>query len=217
LIAAAALHAQTVATVNGKPVTRAELDAFKSTLPPQMASLTGENFLRYYGFVLRMAELAEKSGLADKSPYKEQLALQRVLLLSQAMGAEYGRDVPITPEDERKYYDQHKDRFVQADVRALRVPDKTKAAEPAEFSAVPVTQIRRYDDNVASQVRDAVFAAKPGEFTGPISQPDGVYIYRVDRIAPQPFSEVRGYAAKAVSDERVQSWIAGVTKSVTVQ
>jgi hypothetical protein len=211
LLAAASLHAQAIATVNGKPVSQAELDAFKSTLPPQMTAITGStaSLLRYYGFVNRMAELAEKAGLAEKSPYKEQLALQRTLILSQAMGAEYGREVPITAEDEQKFYHQHKDFFVIADVVPVRVPDNSKAAG--------LKQIRRYDDNISSAIRDAVFAAKPGETTGPIAQPDGVYIFRTVRITPQPFSEVRGYAAKAVSDERYQSWMASVTQSVTVK
>jgi hypothetical protein len=208
LLAAAALHAQAIAIVNGKPVTQAELDAFKVTLPPQMTALTGDNLLRYYGFIQRMAELAEKAGLPDKSPYKEQLALQRVLILSQAIGAEYGRDTPITADDEQAFYAAHKDLFVVADVAVVRAPDKAKAAE--------LKQIRRYDDNFSSAVRDAVFAVKPGETTRPITQPDGVYVFRIVRITPQPFDAVRGYVAKALSDQRYQQWIASVTQSVTV-
>jgi hypothetical protein len=233
LLAAASLQAQAIAIVNGKPVTQAELDTFKSTLPPQMTAITGStaSLLRYYGFVNRMAELAEKAGLADKSPYKEQLALQHTLILSQAMGTEYGRDVPITAEDEQRFYDQHKEFFVIADVLALREPDKAKAADlvkqlesGADFAALAkqypaanFTQVRRYDDNISSAIRNAVFAAKPGETTTPIAQPDGVYIFRTVRVTPQPFSEVRGYTAKAVSDDRYQSWMASVTQSVTVK
>ncbi len=211
LLAVASLHAQALAIVNGKPVTQAELETFKSTLPPQMTAITGStaSLLRYYGFVNRMAELAEKAGLADKPPYKEQLALQRTLILSEAMGAEYGRDVAITPEDEQKFYDEHRDRFVIADVVAVGAPDKAKAAA--------LKQIRRYDDNISSAIRDAVFAVRPGETTRPIAQPDGIYVFRVVRVTPQTFFEVRGYASKAVSDERYQSWIASVTQSVTVK
>ncbi len=218
LTAFATLQAQTIAIVNGKAVTQAELDAFKQTQDPrQLAAMAGDNLLRFYGLVSRMAELAEKSGFAERSPYKEQLALQRTLLLSQAIGAEYGRDVPLTPEDEQRFYDAHKDLFLQAEVRAFRVVDKAKVPGPTDFAALPVTQIRRYDDNIASPIRDAVFAAKSGELTRAVTQPDGVYIYRIDRITAQPFAEIRGYAAKLVSDERYQTWLAGVTKSVTVE
>ena len=210
LLFAAALHAQTVAIVNGKAVDEAELQAFKATLPPQMAPVmkSSDSLLRYYGFVSRMADLAEKAGLADKSPYKEQLALVRKQVLSQAMAVEYGRDIPITPADEQNFYDSHKDLFLLADVTAVRVPEKP---------ATNLSQVRRYDDSIPSAIRDAIFAAKPGETTRPISQPDGVYIFRVDRITPQPFSEVRGHVAKAVSDDRYQSWMAAVTQSVTVE
>jgi parvulin-like peptidyl-prolyl isomerase len=231
LLFAGALHAQTVAIVNGKPVTQAELDNFKGALPPQMATLTGDNLLRYYGLVNRMAELAEKAGLADKSPYKEQLALQRKQFLGQAMASEYGRDIPITSEDEQKFYDQHKDLFLLADVIALRIADKAKAEDiwkqlqsgadfgalAKQYPATQLTQIRRYDDNIASSIRDAVFAAKAGERTHPIAQPDGVYLFRIDRITQQPFAAVRGYAAKGISDERYHSWLASVTQSVTIE
>jgi hypothetical protein len=210
LLFAVALDAQTVAIVNGKPVDEAELQAFKASLPPQMAAIAGsqESLLRYYGFVNRMAELAEKEGLASRSPYKEQLALQRKQILSQAMATEYGRDTPVTPEDEQKFYDAHRDLFVIAAVTAVRAPEKPATA---------LSQVRRYDDSLPSAIRDAVFAAKPGELTRPITLPDGVYVFRVERFTPQPLQEVRGYVAKAVSDDRFQSWMAAVTKSVTVE
>jgi hypothetical protein len=227
---AGALEAQTVAIVNGKPVDEAELQAFKAGLPPGVVP-NPENLLRYYGLVSRMAELAEKSGLADQSPYKEQLAAQRKLLLFQAMTTEYGRDLPISPEDVRKYYDQHKDLFVVAAVTAIRAPDKAKADDLSKqlqsgadfavlakrFPAANLTEVRRYDDNLPSQVRDPLFELKPGEIAKPITLPDGVYILRLDRITPQPFQEVMGYAAKAFSDDRHQAWMASVNKSVTVE
>ena len=209
LVATIALHAQTVAIVNGKPVSQAELETFKSGLPPEMRQQMGTTdvLLHYYGYVSRMAELAEKEGLADKTPYKEQLAMYRKMLLFEAIGAEYGRDVPITPADEQKFYDEHKEMFQQADVHPVRVPDK----------AAGMTQIRRYDDNIASAIRDAVFAAKPGEVTRPVTMLEGVYTFRVDRIVQQPFAEIHGYVAKAISDERYRTWLAGVNKSVTVE
>ena len=230
LCAAAALPAQTIAIVNGKPVSQAELNAFKLGLPPGM-NVDPEYTLRYYGLVSRMAELAEKSGLADQSPYKEQLAAQRKLLLFQAITAEYGKDLPMTMEDAQKYYDQHKGTFVVADVTALRAPDKAKAEELAkklgaganfadlakQFPAPNYPPVRRYDDNIPSLVRDPVFAVKPGELTRPITMPDGVYILRVERITPLPFSEVRDFAAKLFSDDRHQAWMASVSKSVTVE
>jgi hypothetical protein len=111
------------------------------------------------------------------------------------------------------------------------VPDKAKAADlakqlksGAEFAAMAkrypapaLTQIRRYDNNLSSAIREAVFAARPGENTRPVAQPDGVYVFRVLRVTPQAYSEVSAYAAKAVSDERYQSWITSVTQSVTVK
>jgi parvulin-like peptidyl-prolyl isomerase len=241
LFSALALHAQTVAVVNGKPVTESELEAFKATIPPELRVVmrNPDSLLRYYGFISRMAELAEKSGLADRSPYKEQLAIQRKMLLGQAMQTDYGRDVPITPADEQKYFEQHKDLFQQATVVSLLVPIKSpseaaaakakaddlrkRAVGGADFAELAkqhpgdVTSIRRCDTDSPSIIRDAVFATKAGDITPAVALANGVYVFRVERIVPMPLSEARGYASKAISDERYQTWMNSVNKSVTVE
>ena len=227
LAAAAASQAQTVAIVNGKPVTQAELDFVKSTIPPELRQALGtqETLLRYYGFMSRMAEEAEKAGLADKSPYKEQLAMQRKMLLGQAMQTEYGRSTPVTAADEQKYYEEHRDLFRQAAVVSLRLKDAAEAeqvrkqiAAGADAAALAkehpgeYTSIRACDTDVPSEIRKAVFGAKAGDVVVA-----GAYLIKVEKIAPMTLEESRGFASKAFADERYQAWMNRINQSVTVE
>jgi len=63
-------------TVDGKPVTQAQLETLLELVPAEQRgplSADPEELLRFYGFVMRMSEIAEKDKLAQQSPWKEQL------------------------------------------------------------------------------------------------------------------------------------------------
>src|SRR4051794_31844588 len=75
------------ATVNGKPVTKAELDAILKLAPVELQAVLAKDpnaLLQYYGLVDRVSEMAEKSKLAEQSPIKEQLLLARKQILTNA-------------------------------------------------------------------------------------------------------------------------------------
>lgn len=63
--------------MNGKTVSQADLDAILKLAPAELRPAITKNpqeLLRYYGFVQRLAEMAEKEGLANQSPLRERLA-----------------------------------------------------------------------------------------------------------------------------------------------
>src|SRR5437879_2696756 len=106
-------------TVDGKPVTQAQLEALMSQIPEQqknMITANPEELLRYYGFVCRMAEIAEKAKLGEQSPYKEQLELHRKTVLATAAASEHGKELNVSTADVEKYYAEHKDAFTTANV-----------------------------------------------------------------------------------------------------
>ncbi len=241
---------QTVAIVNGKPVTASQLEALKASLPPELGPMLGrdpEELLRYYGYMSRMAELAEKEGLDQRTPYKEELDLHRKDVLGRAMMAEYRKGDPVTEEETARYYETHKGAFTRAEVEALCVPvagpaDEAAALVKAEkvrkqleaggnFTAlakqypVPATPdwagelspMHKDDTRFPDALREAVFAVAAGKVTKPVALRRGVYVLHVKASGLQPLAEVRGQVAQAVMDDRLQTWMAGVRKSVTVE
>src|SRR5204862_2707382 len=112
-------------TVNGKPVSQAQLEALINLVPEQQRpAISGnpEELLRFYGFVEKMAEEANKEKLAEKSPYKEQLEVGRTHALAVAEMENYSRNISISTEEADRYYQQHKDSFSTANITVAQVP-----------------------------------------------------------------------------------------------
>src|SRR5436305_1082490 len=87
------------AIVNGKPVTKAELDAVLKLAPAELQAVLAKDpgaLLQYYGLVDRVSEMAEKTNLGEQSPIKEQLVLARKQILTNAAYERYFIDHPTT-------------------------------------------------------------------------------------------------------------------------
>jgi parvulin-like peptidyl-prolyl isomerase len=218
------------AVVNGKPVALSDLQGLAGALPPQLRDKPVEVF-RYYGFLDRMAEKAEESQLAEQSPYKEQLALQRKQVMAQAAMDQFYKNTVI-PEDElKKYYEDHKADFATANVQTLLVPLKSKetagklAARLKSGSSVAelllqypavMPTVRKSDARLDPAVRTAVFNLKPGEVSAPIAQPNGVYIFRLQSIETPEYQGLRGEIWRTMANVRFAAWMEEMRKSVTV-
>ncbi|HTS61986.1 MAG TPA: peptidylprolyl isomerase [Candidatus Acidoferrales bacterium] len=229
-------------TVDGKPVNQAQLEALINLVPEQQrGAIAGnqEELLRYYGFVTRMAEMAEKQKLGELSPYKEQLELGRKTVLAVAEMSEFGKNLGISNADVEKYYDEHKDAFTTANVTVAQVPipsDKEAAAAKAkaeslwqqvkaggDFSAMakqyPVEgdfKSFKKSDPIPAEIKDAVFALKPGEVARPVARPNAVFLIRLDSLVVKPLQDARGDVLKTLQDAKFQGWMDGVRKSVVI-
>ena len=75
-----------VAEVNGKKYTAAELDKLIDMLPAQYQQVARSRpqLLSQVFLMQHLAEDAEKSGLDQKDPFKEQLEMSRIQVLSTA-------------------------------------------------------------------------------------------------------------------------------------
>ncbi len=129
-----------VATVNGKKMTAGEIDQILTGAPPQMQEHLRRDrreFLRQYALVRLLADQAEQDGLAERSPYKEQLAWNRIQVLLQAAITETNRrfreEDPATAEEKTKRWLEgiresatvellNEDYFSGDAARAARVP-----------------------------------------------------------------------------------------------
>jgi parvulin-like peptidyl-prolyl isomerase len=229
-------------TVDGKPVNQAQLEALINLVPEQArAGITGnqDELLRYYGFVSRMAEMAEKSKLWEQTPYKEQLELGRKTVLAVAQMAEYSKNLNIPAAEVDKYYADHKDDFTTANVTVVQVPLKSAAdaaaaktkAETlwkqvqggADFAALakqyPVEgefHSFKKSDAIPQEIKDAVFQLKAGGVTRPVALPNGVFLVKLDSLVVKSMSEARGDVLKTLQDAKFQAWMNDVRKSVVV-
>ncbi|MBZ5593088.1 MAG: peptidylprolyl isomerase [Acidobacteriia bacterium] len=124
-----------IATLDGKKVTYGEIEKYMRGLTPQMqqnAMRNRKEFIREYGLMLRLNEMAEKAKLDQKSPYKESLENARRQILTQAQISEMYDNFPVTVEQEQKYYDENKNRFEQVKLKVIYIPFNPRSATAAQ-------------------------------------------------------------------------------------
>ncbi|MEK7408538.1 MAG: peptidylprolyl isomerase [Acidobacteriota bacterium] len=170
-----------VATVDGKPVTAAEVQGLYRTVGPQVqqsAMKDPKTFLTQYGMIRRLAEKAEKNKLDQKSPYKETLAAARTQILQQAQIQQVYEDIILQGEEQKKFYEANQDRYTQAKVKVIYIPfsgegEEAKARAKAEGL---VRQIRGGADFVKlvkEHSQDPASKDKDGDFP-PIGKTDKI-------------------------------------------
>jgi peptidyl-prolyl cis-trans isomerase C len=121
-----------VAEVNGKKYTAAELDKMISMLPAQYQPVARmqPNLLGQLFLMQRLAGDAEKAGLDQKQPLKDQIEMQRMQLLSTAELTDMNNTMKVTDEDQEKYYKDNPDKFKQVKVRVIYIAFAPPPARP---------------------------------------------------------------------------------------
>ncbi len=89
--------------------------------------------------------------------------------------------------------------------------DATSRDKDGDFATLRPT------DQIANEIKAAVFVLKPGEVTEPIEQANGYYLLRAEAIIYQPLSEVRTELIESLRQERFRRWMEQTRDSVKVQ
>jgi len=131
----APLYAQTIATVNGKAITQAELNQFVELLraqgaqdTPQLREQVKQELIQRHIAV----QAAEKAGFDKKDSVKQEIELVRQSILVRALLSDYLEKQPITDVQVQAEYDKLK--AAQGDrqeykARHILVQDQAKAEE----------------------------------------------------------------------------------------
>jgi len=131
-----------VAEVNGKKYTAGELDKLIAKLPPQYQPQVRSQpqMLSQVFLMQRLAADAEKAGLDQKAPYKDQLEMLRMQLLYNAEITDFNNTLPVTPEDQQKYYKDNPDKFKEVKIRVINIAFNPAPPKTAEGGQKPLTE-----------------------------------------------------------------------------
>lgn len=113
-----------VVVLDGKEWRKKELEAAMSALPPDVARnffINKEAFLKQYALVARLARLAEEEGVPQAEPHKTRLAYNRMIYLAQAQTELAALKIIVPPEEQEKYFSEHKDDFARAHVQVIYI------------------------------------------------------------------------------------------------
>ena len=109
-----------IAIVNGKPLTQAEYLQLYLSMDSKTQEALKTNpteYLKYYGFLDKLAGMAEKEKLQDREPFKTKLQLNRLQILSEAMMQQFDYSDIVTAGDQERYYRSTIDKYTEAKVK----------------------------------------------------------------------------------------------------
>jgi len=171
-----------VAEVNGKKYTAAELDQLIAILPQQyqQTARSQPQMLTQVFLMQRLADDAAKAGLDKRSPYREQLEMSRMQMLSTAELSDISNSMPVSEEEQEKYYKDNPDKFKEVKVRVIYVAFNPTPDKPAPGGKKLPTEAeaKAKIDDLAKQIQggadfgklareysdDQASAAKDGDF-----------------------------------------------------
>ncbi|MBC2768705.1 peptidylprolyl isomerase [Pusillimonas minor] len=212
------VYAQNVATVNGKPITQAQIDQFVTLLVGQGAQDTPQ--LREQvkqEMIGRMVavQAAERARLDRQEDVKQELEMARQSILVRALMEDYLKQNPVTDQEIQAEYDEIKK--AQADAKEYKVShilvaDEGKAKEltqkikAKEISFEDAAKADSIDpgsakeggslgwaqaSNYVPEFAEAVERLKNGEMTAePVKSQFGWHIVRVDDSRAVSFPEL---------------------------
>ena len=65
----------------------------------------------------------------------------------------------------------------------------------------------RRSDQIPDELKKAIFALKVGEFSEPVKQPNGFYIFKVAEYTAQSLDEVKSILTTQLKDQKFQEWL----------
>ena len=122
-----------------------------------------------------VAELADRTGLLELGSVAAALIWQHPI--ARAVFLAVTRDVRITPEAIERFYAGNPELFAVPEQRVIRHAIGTDLT-----ADTPQRTIRRGE--LTGPVEDAVFAAAPGDTVGPIEDPLGRHVIRLEAVEP---------------------------------
>jgi peptidyl-prolyl cis-trans isomerase C len=146
----------------------------------QQAARSQPKLLSQVFLMQRLAEDAKKAGLDQRSPFKEQLEMSQLQVLSTAELSEVTNTMQIPEEDQQKYYKENPEKFKEVKVRVIYIafnPTPGKAATDGKKLLTEAEAKAKIED-LAKQVQmgadfgklarensdDQTSAAKDGDF-----------------------------------------------------
>jgi parvulin-like peptidyl-prolyl isomerase len=226
------------------------MNTLSVVMDPKMREAAGKDpgeLIRMYGFMRRLAEMAEKQGLPDQTPYKEKLEVSRINLLANAMLDYHYLSIMVTPEEQKKHYEDNKANFREAKLKMIFLPflDATEEAQAKLRAEEIVSRLHKgedfaklvkefskhaesvekggdfgpikYFENLPANIKAAIFALQNGQVSDPVRHTNGYYIFRMEELTVPPYDKLKDEIFLAIKDQRKNDWLNGVRRSVNVK
>jgi peptidyl-prolyl cis-trans isomerase C len=182
-----------IARIDGKPLTAGELNALLEAQPQEAQQNFRKDlrgFVERLGLFRKLASMAEKAKLDQTSPTKEALEQSRMQTLAQAQVTAAAEAIPVTLDEQKKFYAANSDRFSQAKVKLLFVSFRNSppaaAPDPKAKKSLTEPEAKAKIEKLLAEIRggadfvktlkensdDSESAGRDGDFGQPIKRSD---------------------------------------------
>jgi peptidyl-prolyl cis-trans isomerase C len=242
---AAAPAAESVATVNGKPVSKSQFDLYLADvsrqagreIPEAQKSALLDQFI---GMQLA-ADAAEKAGIGKQPKVEDQIANARMNVMFDAGLNKYLEDHPVADAELKPEYDAQIALMPREyHARHILVPDKATAdAVTAQLKGggdfAKLAKEKSKDssaesggdlgwftlDTMVKPFAEAVTKLQPGQMTDqPVQSQFGWHVIKLEETrapAPPAFDDVKDRVKALVQRKRVQSYLEELRKNAKIE
>jgi peptidyl-prolyl cis-trans isomerase C len=236
---------ETVATVNGKSLSKSEFDLYVASVARQAQREIPEDqkpqlLDQFIGMHLA-ADAAEKAGISKDTKVQDQLALAKLNVIVDAGLQKYLEDHPVTDAELRPEYDAQVAQMPREyHARHILVDDKNVADEVtkslkggADFAKLAEQKSKDSSnksggdlgwftlDTMVKPFADAVSALQPGQTTeAPVQSQFGWHVIRLEEsraASPPAFEEVKDRVKVLVQRKRLQTYLDELRKSAKIE
>jgi hypothetical protein len=147
-----------VATINGRPVTAGEMDGILASFSDKarvMAMASPSAFLARLAWQDYILRTAEKNGIPNQQPYKDQITNVRAQTLFDAQREHFRANYKVTPEMVTSHYEQFPDLYQERRVKLIFVPY-------GPLSVKPGGGVQRTEAEARARAEEAVKKARAG-------------------------------------------------------
>lgn len=241
----AADAAETVATVNGKPIDKSEFELYLQTVRQQsqreITDAERSQILDQFISMKLAAAAAEKAGVTKQLQVEDQLALARMNVIVDAGLQKYLEEHPVTDAELKPEYDSQVAKMPREyHARHILVEDKATAdaitkdlqggadfAKTAEQKSKDPSAKSGGDlgwftlDTMVKPFGDAVASLQPGQLTPqPVQSQFGWHVIKVEesRAAAAPaFDEVKDRVKVIVQRKKLQVYLDELRKNAKIE
>ncbi len=236
---------ETVASVNGEPISKSAFDLYVQTIERQSGrqipeSQKAEILDQYIGMRLA-ADAAEKRGVTKEPEVRDQLELARIKVIVDAALQKYLDEHPVNDDELKPEYDrqvaamprEYHARHILVDDKATAEAITKEIKGGANFAEVAKKRSKDSSsesggdlgwftpDSMVKPFADAVVALKPGEVTSePVHSRFGWHVIKLEESRasePPPFEEVKDRVKEIVQRKKLQAYLEELRQGAKIE
>jgi parvulin-like peptidyl-prolyl isomerase len=207
------------AVIEGREWKRSELEAMVRSMGPNITRnylSDKRTFLQTFALMAKLVKMAEADGMDKQDPHSWRLFYNRMVYLAQARADGQIARQPVLPEDQKKYYEEHKSDYSSAKVKVIFVnfndspmslPTGAKkprtSAEAEKLAVAIVAQARggkdfsqlaqQYSDDSESKAKGGDFPPiKPSDTALPAEMKSSIFALKTGQVS-DPVRQAGGF------------------------